>query len=178
MSDYGYGSPSPDGVDAGFGSPSDVIDSGFGSPSGFAGLLPAVAPLLGGAITDDGGTRVYLTAAWDKATTYRVRLVDSAGDLHPAIGYCYSGVPGRGPDCAQKLNGTELPFIAPPVPPGVYGVRVYAGPTFTDSVDTVNALVIRRRQHHASVYRLRDMYPSWYEGPGPRALVDDYRPEA
>ena len=164
--DAGYGSPSTV-IDAGYGSPSTVVDRGYGEPSGFAGLLPAVVTPLGGAVTDDGGTRVVLTGGWMAGETYRVRLVDAGGDLHPNVGFCYSGTPGRGSVCAIRAAGTEVHFIAPAVPPGVYSVRVYAGPTSGESVDAVNTLSVRRRLHCAGAYRLRDMYPNWYEGPGP-----------
>lgn len=176
--DVGFGSPSSVGVGPGFGSPSSVgVDHGFGSPSGFVSLLPAIIPPIGGAVTDDGGARVLLSAVWELLQTYRVRLVDANGDLWPSAGYCYSGVAGQGYDCTALANGLELPFVVPAVPVGVYSVRVYLGPLFVEESDSVNLLEVKRRLQYAATYRLRNGWPSWFEGPGPRTIEDDYRPE-
>lgn len=186
--DTGSGSPSTLGgftaFDAGAGSPTTTGafssldlggEHGAGSPSGITAVVPVIAAAELGAYSDDGGEIVRLTATWG-AGPYYIRLLDGNGDVHPAIGFAWSGVPDRGPACYPLPNGTELTFVLPAVEAAEYIVRVYDNDQGTLYVDSLNTLTVKRRTLYGAVYRLRNAFPSNWAGPGRRSPQTDHYP--
>lgn len=189
FTDTGFGSPTTIGgftaYDAGFGSPSSIGsdtaiaaggEHGAGSPSGITAIVPVIASTAFGAFGDDGGAIVRMSATWGEGPYY-VRLLDGNGDVHPAVGFAWSGVPDQGSACYPKTNGEELTFVLPAVEAAEYAVRVYASDAGgSDYVDSINTLMVQRRTLYGASYRLRNAFPSHWLGPGRRSPQTDHFP--
>ncbi len=84
-----------------------------------SGPVLIVASIDQGVAGDDGGWLRTLTGTFPLAQGCYVTLVDGAGNETP----CYGGVVGAGLLCRSTTGGT-LSFTTPPLPLGLYSVRV------------------------------------------------------
>lgn len=190
---WGFGSPSSPGAgpgadpyfDWGFGDPLPGGWTGVPEDLGFGDVPPAAVVVVLVPIEadqrypDDGGEVVHLKAAWVNVMPigtgpFRVQLVDAfTGQVYPpmtdTLG-AYSGIPEQGPDCLLDEDKTELTFVLPVAPPGLYDLVVTWGPIWgaPNEITVPKALRLIYRNRAASEYRMRRLLPELF-GAGPRA---------
>jgi len=189
QSEHGFGAPStwldvpvgyvPEIYDAGFGSPTtlgdwgdldlsvDFGDTGFGSPLTI--LLVVADP---SDVRDDGGQIVRGIADWPIVGPYQVELLDAAGTSYP----CYGCVPGEGQeagDCYTDKTRAKLTFATPPVPIGVYDLRISWVDGTQQSSTIEDALEVHYRGRFGMVYEVRSRFPPRAYSAGRRALASE-----
>jgi hypothetical protein len=180
MSDTGFGDPPPPGWDEdppieGFG---DATPPGWEGDPGIAGFgEPAVAlgPYIlfaGDLIPDEGGTVVEIISLWADVP-HRVQVVDADGNLYPETDYAYGTVIGQGVDLTPTASLQRIRFATPPLPPGVYDIRVYWGPAFGQSIDIEEAFRVIRRGRVEDTYRIRKMLPRDIYNTGTRSIEEE-----
>jgi hypothetical protein len=119
--------------------------------------LTSVTP---GDIEDDGGYELTILGLFKDATA-SVVLVDAG-----LVEYvCYSAKSGQGYS-PRPRNPVTMIVASPPLPPGVYTLRVTQG---VDSDEITNAVVVERHFWKTRTQDLRRLLPPWYKA-GPRLL--------
>jgi len=173
VADSGIGSPTTlfglpsTNYDTGEGSPSTLFgvaassfDHGTGSPSAFALSFVVVAP-VDGIYPDDGGEVVTLEGSFTDTNPYSVRLIDQGGALYPELVDCWSGVVAQGTECYPDTVANRLSFVLPPMPPGVYDIRVTYGPSAGLVHTLEDAIRIVPRNRSRATYRMRSNLAKW-----------------
>lgn len=175
LGNNGWGSPTLGGApDLGWGSPTtnSSADAGHGEPSGSLAIIMQV--VSGTEYTDDGGPIVTLQGDVGPYTAFWVRLVDGDDQEWPAApDFAWSTIPSAGGRCPVLANGEEIRFGLPAVPTGIYSVRLYTSNAGGTLANAVNQIEIKRRVYYGSTYRQRGMFPSWWEGAGPRLIQNE-----
>ena len=179
--------------DRGWGSPDAVgteFDRGWGSPD--YGDLIHIFLASPANVPDDGGELIRLYSEWPTLGPYRVVLLDSyTGKQHPIatdqiacsapLRYTRLGAIAPRPasqwyDCFIEPRATVvfgepdpqapqqyLVFILPPVPPGLYDVRVSFGAHFGTVIDVASALRVVYRGRSREQWAMRTTFPRYYE---------------
>lgn len=171
MPDWGYGSPtSATGatgtqLDSGYGSPlaAGTGDTGYGSP--WSALVASALKLnsADGKFPDEGGVLASVVADWPVAGPFRVRLYDQAGVAYPNSDYCHSGLVGGGRQMSIPAAGLdEVKFVVPPLPVGLYDIRVDFGPGFGASATLLQALLVVTRGRVRNTFDIRGRMPPLY----------------
>lgn len=182
---------SPIIFDSGWGSSGagPEFDRGWGSPDyGDRVLVFLASPAI---VPDDGGLLIRLFADWPSVGPYRVVLLDSyTGKQHPiAVDQIACTAPLRftrlgdiAPrpadewfDCFIEPRATVvfgdpdpqgpqqyLVFVLPPVPPGLYDVRVTFGANFGIVLDVTRALRVVYRGRGREQWSMRTTFPHYY----------------
>lgn len=110
-------------------------------------------------VEDDGGYEITLRGLF-KDETAKVYLKQGA-----TLYECYSAKSGQGYD-PRPRNPVTMIVATPPVPRGVYDVRVVQG---LDDDELAAALTVVARNWKSRVFDLRRLLPPWYKT-GPRKL--------
>jgi len=118
-------------------------------------LTSVVPPIL----EDDGGYLLTLTGLFKDAPA-KVLLVQGLDTYE-----CYSSKGGQSYD-PRPRNPITMIVASPPVPRGVYTVRVVQD---VDDDELVGALTVVARNWKSRVFDLRRVFPPWYKT-GPRSL--------
>jgi hypothetical protein len=184
---FGFGAPSelpvgaadPGFKDWGFGDPTpDPWPDAFSEDYGFGDIAPApFEPTVSDAIfifPDDGGHVVRLVATWTDIGPYRIQLIEkgtAAVFPNPAVQLgCYSGIAGQGVECFTttklkngiKVAGKWLEFALPPLPPGVYQMRLSFGPGYLTIKNIDDLIRVVHRNRSLQQWSIRSTFPGIY----------------
>lgn len=170
----GFGQEPKLGADtAGFGHDAGAESFGFGDEFPPEPLTVEVGDGKGGKLppvdfSEEGGYSLWINYPWPSAGPFRVRFVNSLGEVFGGLG-AYSNRPGHGENAYTNASKTRLLFALPPLPPGVYGLRVLtvAGAIVLDAPGVFNILP----QNHPwpRLYALRSLWGRLWES-GPRGI--------
>ena len=186
---FGFGSPTgsalPTGAvdpgfkDWGFGDPTpSTWPDGFSKDYGFGSVAPApFEPTTSDGVfvfPDDGGVVVRLVATWTDIGPYRIQLVEKGTSTvfpNPSVQLgCYSGIAGQGTDCYTttkikngiKVPGRWLEFALPPLPPGIYQIRLSFGPGYLTIKNVEDLIRVVHRSRSVQQWSIRSTFPGIY----------------
>jgi hypothetical protein len=133
-SDYDGFAPFPLPLALGAGDPISLADAVFTMSFAFGGVWSPQSPNYTTTrlpdpswLSQEGGylLTVYSSGMPLGEVAYRVDFVDAAGQVHPILEPgCYSAVQDGGNDVYAEPDGQHLVFTMPPLPLGVYSLKI------------------------------------------------------
>ena len=136
--------------------------TGFGDPTPDFIELPVIADGIS-EFPDEGGVLITLEGTFDKGQTYHFQLIGQDGTVYPsATTFCSAAKAGQTNECKSYRADSRVRFAMPPVPPGVYDIKMFFGVNKSTELNLSQYVKVMRKNRSAQGYSVRSKFPEFF----------------